>query len=188
MIINITELRPGNYFKDKDQIFIVLDINLNKTAMRKMIAKVKVKNLKTGSTIEIAHNSGYNVDTIQINKEKNSFLYVNNNKFVFINKKTYEQIEIDKKVLEWESNFLIPGMEIEIISYDNDFLGILLPPKVPMKIIKCDPNGSVNDTVKNQMKDAVLETRFKIKVPRFINVGDVIYVKTEDGSYSERVK
>lgn len=188
MIINVTELRPGNYFKDKDQIFVVLDINFNKTAMRKMIAKAKVKNLKTGSIIEISHNSGYNVDTIHVNKEKKTFLYVNNDEFIFANTKTYEQIEINKKMLEWESNFLTPGIEVEIISYNNDFLGVLLPPKIPMKVIECDPNGSTNDTIKNQMKNAILETNFKIKVPRFINVGDMIYVKTEDGTYSERAK
>ncbi|MBP5301327.1 MAG: elongation factor P [Bacilli bacterium] len=186
--MNITSVRPGTYFEDKGEIFVVLDNSLNKTAMRKMVVKIKVKNLRIGSITEITHNSGYDVNVIHIDKEKNEFLYANNDAFVFMNMKTFEQVEINQKLLMWEKNFLIPGMEIELIRYDKELLGVSLPPKIALKIIACDPSASVSDSVKNQMKNAVLETGLEIKVPRFINVGDVIYINTESGEYSERAK
>ena len=67
-MINVTELRPGNYFEDGGNIYLVLDILLNKTAMRKMVAKVKVKNLRTGAITEMSANSGYQVEPIRLDK------------------------------------------------------------------------------------------------------------------------
>jgi elongation factor P len=64
-MVNVTELRPGNYFTEDGNIYQVLDILLNKTAMRKMVAKLKVKNLRTGSVTEMAKNSGYAIETIR---------------------------------------------------------------------------------------------------------------------------
>ena len=68
--MNVTELRPGNYFLDEGNLYQVLDILLNKTAMRKMVAKVKVKNLRTGAITELARNSGYDVERTSISKKK----------------------------------------------------------------------------------------------------------------------
>ena len=67
--MNVTELRPGNYFEDENCLYQVIDILLNKTAMRKMVAKVKVRNIRTGAVIELARNSGYDVEPVSINKK-----------------------------------------------------------------------------------------------------------------------
>ncbi|MBO4286313.1 MAG: elongation factor P, partial [Bacilli bacterium] len=64
-MVNVTELRPGNYFTEDGNIYQVQDILLNKTAMRKMVAKVKVRNLRTGAVTEMAKNSGYMIETIR---------------------------------------------------------------------------------------------------------------------------
>ena len=68
-MINVTELRPGNYFIEEGNIYKVLDILLNKTAMRKMVASVKVKNMRTGSVTEISRNSGYAIENIRLDKK-----------------------------------------------------------------------------------------------------------------------
>ena len=68
-MVNVTELRPGNYFIDEGNLYQVQDILLNKTAMRKMVAKVKVKNVRTGAIVELARNSGYMVENVRLDKE-----------------------------------------------------------------------------------------------------------------------
>ena len=93
-MINVTELRPGNYFEDEGNIFLVLDVLLNKTAMRKMVAKLKVKNLRTGSITDVARNSGYTVEAIRLEKKKMQYLYDGGTSLVFMDMETYEQIEI----------------------------------------------------------------------------------------------
>lgn len=183
--MNVTELRPGNYFIDEGNLYQVLDILLNKTAMRKMVAKVKAKNMRTGAIIELARNSGYDVEKALLSKKKMGFLYDDGVNFVFMDNETYEQIEINKDRLEWEKNFLVSGSEIEILFYDDEILGISLPSTVALTITECEP-GVRGDTVNKAMKQAVLETGLKTKVPLFINNGEKILVRTDTGDYDGR--
>ena len=93
-MINVTELRPGNYFIDEGNLYRVIDILLNKTAMRKMVAKVKVKNLRTGAITELARNSGYGVEDIHIDKKIMQYLYDSGETLVFMDGKTYDDVTL----------------------------------------------------------------------------------------------
>ena len=73
-MVHVTELRPSNYFIEDGNIYQVMDILLNKTAMRKMVAKVKVRNLRTGAVTELARNSGYMIETIRLDKRQMQYL------------------------------------------------------------------------------------------------------------------
>ena len=183
--MNVTELRPGNYFIDEGNLYQVMDILLNKTAMRKMVAKVKAKNMRTGAIIELARNSGYDVEKAVLSKKKMGFLYDDGVNFVFMDNSTFEQIEINKDRLEWEKNFLISGAEIDILFYEEEILGITLPSSVALTITECEP-GVRGDTVNKAMKLATLETGLQIKVPLFINNGEKVLVRTDTGDYDGR--
>ena len=183
--MNVTELRPGNYFEEEGNLYYVLDILLNKTAMRKMVAKVKVKNLRTGAITELSANSGYQVETVRLDKKKMNYLYDNGDFLVFMDNETYEQVEIPKSRLEWEIKFLKENQEVEITSYEDEILGVNLPAKVTLKITHCEP-AVRGDTVNKAMKDAIVETGLKIRVPLFINEGDDVLVRTDTGDYDGR--
>ena len=183
--MNVTELRPGNYFIDEGNLYQVLDILLNKTAMRKMVAKVKAKNMRTGAITELARNSGYDVEKAILEKKKMAYLYDAGDNLVFMDNETYEQIEISKTKLEWEMNFLTENLEIDILFYEDEILGITLPSSVALKIVDCEP-AVRGDTVNKAMKNAVLETGFKLRVPLFIDNGEVISVRTDTGEYDGR--
>lgn len=183
--MNVTELRPGNYFIDEGNLYQVLDILLNKTAMRKMVAKVKAKNMRTGATIELARNSGYDVEKAILSKKKMVYLYDAGNTLVFMDNATYEQVEIGKEKLEWEMHFLVSNSEIDILTYEDEILGITLPSTVALQITECEP-AVRGDTVNKAMKLALLETGYKIKVPLFIENGERILVRTDTGAYDGR--
>ncbi len=183
--MNVTELRPGNYFEDDGNLYYVIDILLNKTAMRKMVAKVKVKNVRSGAITELSANSGYQVETVRLDKKKMNYLYDNGDFLVFMDNETYEQVEIPKARLEWEIKFLKENQEVEITSYEDEILGINLPAKVTLKITHCEP-AVRGDTVNKAMKDATVETGLKIRVPLFINEGDNVLVRTDTGDYDGR--
>lgn len=184
-MVNVTELRPGNYFLDENQLFLVMDILLNKTAMRKMVAKLKVKNVRTGAIIEVSRNSGYVVDVVRLDKKKMSYLYDSGMGLCFMDQVSYEQIEIPYERLKWEMNFLTANQEIDVLSYNDEILGISLPIKVSLKIVDCEP-AVRGDTVKSAMKTAKLETGFEVKVPLFIDNGETILVRTDTGDYDGR--
>ena len=182
----ITIYTTGDRRKIKEgNIYQVLDILLNKTAMRKMVAKVKVKNLRTGAINEMARNSGYMIESIRLDKRQMQYLYDTGDFLVFMDQETYEQIEISKDRLTWESQFLKGEELVEITSYENEILGINLPAKVALKIVECDP-AVRGDTVNKAMKDAVLETGLKVRVPLFIENGEVVSVRTDNGEYDGR--
>lgn len=184
-MINVTELRPGNYFEDEGNIFLVLDVLLNKTAMRKMVAKLKVKNLRTGSITDVARNSGYTVEAIRLEKKKMQYLYDTGDALVFMDQISFEQIEVQKSRLQWELNFLVANAEIEVVSYEDEILGISLPAKVELLVTECEP-AVRGDTVNKAMKDAILETGYKLRVPLFISEGEKILVRTDNGDYDGR--
>lgn len=183
--MNVTELRPGNYFVDEGNLYQVMDILLNKTAMRKMVAKVKAKNMRTGAIIELARNSGYDVEKVSLDKRKMAYLYDAGDTLVFMDNVTFEQIEIAKSRLEWESNFLVSNAEIDILFYEDEILGITLPTSVALKIIDCEP-AVRGDTVNKAMKVATVETGFQLKVPLFIDNGETVLVRTDTGAYDGR--
>ena len=120
-MVNVTELRPGNYFIDEGNLYQVQDILLNKTAMRKMVAKVKVKNVRTGAIVELARNSGYMVENVRLDKRQMQYLYDTGDFLVFMDQETYEQIEINADRLQWEKQFL-KGEEIVDINLFICFL------------------------------------------------------------------
>ncbi len=184
-MVNVTELRPGNYFEEEGNIYRVLDILLNKTAMRKMVAKVKVKNLRTGAVTEISRNSGYQIETIRLDKKQMQYLYDSGDALVFMDQTSYEQIEVPKERLQWESQLLKGDEIVEIISYGNEILDVNLPAKVALKVTQCDP-ATRGDTINKAMKEVTLETGFKTKVPMFIEEGEVVLIRTDTGDYDGR--
>ena len=95
-MINVTELRPGNYFEDEGALYQVLDILLNKTAMRKMVAKIKVKNMRTGAIFELARNSGYGVEEVRLDKKTMQYLYDAGETLCFMNPSAQDFVEAFK--------------------------------------------------------------------------------------------
>lgn len=184
-MVNVTELRPGHYFIDEGNLYQVQDILLNKTAMRKMVAKVKVKNLRTGTINEIARNSGYMVEDIRLDKRLMQYLYDDGDFLNFMDQDTYEQVQISKDRLQWEKQFLKGEEVIEITSYEGEILGINLPAKVALKIVVCEP-AIRGDTVNKPTKPATVETGLEIRVPLFIENGETVLVRTDNGEYDSR--
>ena len=184
-MVNVTELRPGNYFEEDGVLYQVLDILLNKTAMRKMVAKVKVKNLRTGAIMEISRNSGYQMEVVKLDKRKMQYLYNSGDALVFMDQNTYDQIEIPVERMEWESKLLRGDEEVDVVLYNDEVMGVSLPSKVALQITECEP-AVKGDTVNKAMKVAILETGLQIKVPLFISQGEVVLVRTDNGEYDGR--
>ena len=183
--MNVTELRPGNYFIDEKVLYQVIDILLNKTAMRKMVAKLKVKNVRSGAIIEVARNSGYDVTVCRLDKRNMQYLYDGGETLVFMDPKNYDQIELPKATLQSEMAYLVANLDVIIVSFEDEVLGIQLPAKVAIAVAECEP-AVRGDTINSAMKDAVLETGIKLRVPLFVNQGDKIMVDTTTGKYDGR--
>lgn len=184
-MIIVNDLRPGTTFENEKEIYIVLDVDRNKTAMRQMIVKVKVKNLRTGVIKDLSFTGGDKVEQAMIEKKKMQYLYDSGDALVFMDEVSYDQIEIQKDKLEWEMNFLTPNLVVDITMYENEILGLILPDKVELQLIECEP-AVKGDTATSATKNAKCETGLEIRVPLFIENEERVLVSTADGKYSSR--
>ncbi len=185
-IIICNDLGPGKMFTKDGNIYTVIDIEHNKTAMRQMVVKVKVKNLRSGTINDMTFTGGDKVQTIFLDKKKMTYLYDDGSFFVFMDGKTYEQVSIPHERLEWEKQFIKDESEVTVTFYESEILGVELPSKVALKIVQTD-DAVRGDTINNPRKDATLETGLVIKVPMFIKNGEMVYVTTKDAQYDSRV-
>ena len=179
------ELTLGNYFRYDGNLYVVLDTLYNKTAMAKMVIKIKAKNLRTGAITNLSLSGGEKVEDIRIEKNQMQVLYDEGDAMVFMNNETYEQISISKSILGDQMNFLVPELAVEICTYEGEVLAVNLPAKVALTITHTEP-GVSGDTQTRAMKDATCETGLLIKVPLFIEQDEKVWVKTEDGTYDSR--
>ena len=184
-MILVNDLKPGTTFEYENNIYIVLDLALNKTAMRQMIVKTKVRNLRTGVINELSFTGGDKVEQAMIEKRQMQYLYDSGEALVFMDNETYDQIEIGKEHLEWEMKFLKENDMVLITSYENEILGVSLPDKVALKVVECEP-AVKGDTATSASKNAKVETGLELRVPLFINQDEMILVNTADGKYRGR--
>jgi elongation factor P len=153
--------------------------------MAKMKVKVKVKQPRTGVVKELSFIGSDQVGEASIDKRQMQFLYDSGDSDVFMDSETYEQLEIPKDRLEWEAYFLIPNLDVNIMMYEGEVLGVQLPDKVDLELTECEQAVKGN-TATSALKNAVTETGLQVKVPLFIEQGERITVSTADGKYAGR--
>lgn len=150
--------------------------------------RTKLKSITTGKVLDNTFPSGAKVDEVRIERRPYQFLYKDEQGYHFMHTDTYEQIFINEDLINGYP-FLKEAQEVEIVFHADEERALFcdLPPRVELQVTYTEP-GLKGDTATNTLKPAKLETGAEIRVPLFINEGDMIRVDTRDGSYSERVK
>jgi len=182
---NSNDFKVGMTIETENAIFTILEFQHVKPGKGAAIVKTKLKNLRTGSIIEKTFNAGEKVALARIDKKAMQFLYSMGDIYYFMNMDTYDQIELDKSNLKEEAKFLKENLEVYIIFFGDEVLGIDLPDKVTLKVVRTEQAVKGN-TTNSAMKDAELETGYVVKVPLFINQDEEILVATKDGKYVSR--
>lgn len=183
-MISVTDLRSGTTFSEGRDIFQVMSYEHIKMGRGSANIKIKARNLRSGAITEKSYISGANVQDIYLANREYQFLYKRDNTAYFMDMTTYEQIEVPLKSL-FGHEYLQEGESVQVQFYDEEILGLVLPPKITMKVADTAP-GVKGNSASNVYKDAELENGIKIRVPLFINNGDSVVVDTRDGSYTKR--
>jgi len=183
-MISVTELRAGATYKEDGQLLQVVSYEHIKMGRGSANIKVKVKNLKTGSTVEKSYINGAKVDNVHVLKKDLQFLYKDDEKAYFMNNATYEQVEV-LLVTVSDHQFLKEGETFNVSFLGDEALTVTLPPKMVFKVVDTAP-GIKGNSATNVFKDATLENNIQTKVPLFINIGESIKIDTRTGSYSEK--
>ena len=184
-MINVNDFKTGMTIKVEGNIYTILEFQHVKPCKGAAFVRNKLKNLRNGSTIEYTFISGIKCETARIERKPMQFLYNTGDVYTFMNMEDYSQVELDKSVLGDDIKFLKENLSLDITFYEGEVLGLILPDKVELKVIKTEP-GVKGNTSQNALKDATLETGYEIRVPLFINEGEVLIVSTKDGKYVSR--
>ena len=186
-MILVNNLKPGTTYGEDGELYLALDISRNKSARGQMIIKVKSKNLRSGSIGTTTYVAGDKVEPVFLDKKEMIFLYEDGEFIIFMDNETYEQKSVNIDLLVWEKNFLVPNSSVKLTFFKDEIVGVELPVKMELVVEECPP-AVKGDTINKAMKDALLETGLTVKVPLFIEKGEKIIVKTEDGTYDTRSK
>ena len=171
----------------ENALWEIVDFQHRVMQARKPVVKTKLKNIISGLTQEKSFRSGDTFSLPDLLKKSSQYLYSNKEVYTFMDLDSYEQYELDNKVVGDKAAFMKEDLNVQLLHYAGEIIDIELPTSVELKIQSTEP-GLKGDTVTGGTKPAELETGADITVPLFINIDDVIKVDTRDGKYLERTK
>jgi len=182
------DIKNGICIEFNDNLFFVTEFQHVKPGKGPAFVRTKLKNARTGKVIDNTFPSGHKIITARVEKRTHQFLYKDGEDFHFMDSSNFEQISIQKNLID-HPKFLTDGLEVNILIHEEkgDILSCELPLSIETKIIYTEP-GIKGDTATNVTKNAKIETGEEIQVPLFINENDKIKVDTKQGKYIERVK
>lgn len=184
-MISVNDLKTGLTIEVDNSIWQVMEFQHVKPGKGAAFVRTKLRNLRNGNIQEKTFRGGEKVNRAHIEHKKMQYLYASGDVHAFMDTSTYEQIEMQSNQIEHELKFMKENMEVSIIMYEGEVLGVDLPNNVELEVTETEP-GIKGDTASGGSKPATLETGLTVQVPFFINQGDVLVVSTSDGKYVSR--
>ncbi|MCQ2332100.1 MAG: elongation factor P [Paludibacteraceae bacterium] len=187
-MINSQDVKNGMCIRMEGHLYFVIWFEHRKPGKGNTIMNVKFKDVVDGRVLERRFNIGEKLEDVRVERRPFQFLYKEGEDYIFMNQENYEQVPISHDLITGV-DFLKDGMICEVVidASTDTILFAELPTKVELQVSYTEP-GLKGDTATNATKPAKLETGVEIRVPLFINEGEIIRVDTRDGSYCERVK
>lgn len=184
-MIDANDLNSGDVIKYEGNYHKVLDVQHVKKSRGQAFIQTKLRNLDTGSKTNNRFRSSEKVDRIHTSRTPMQFLYKTGNKYHFMDLETAEEEVISENKIEEAVPYLVPNVEVRIVRFEGETMGIELPQTVDLEVTDTPPHlegASATDVY----KPATLETGLETKVPPFVEEGETISIDTEDGSYVEK--
>lgn len=185
-MIGVEDLRKGVTFEADGEIYRVLDYQHIKMGRGNATIRTKLRNLRTGATVERTWQSGNRVNDIRLEQRSAQYMYYDGDLYYFMDTETYDQFGLPAAVLGDAVNYLQEGMTIDISLFNGKPIAIELPTTVDLEVTETAP-GFKGDTAAGGTKPARLATGVVVQVPFFVNTGDVVRVDTRTGQYVTRV-
>ncbi|MGP1465470.1 elongation factor P [Prevotella koreensis] len=187
-MINSQDIKKGTAIRMDGGIWVCIEFQHRKPGKGNTVMNTKLKNVTDGRVLDRTFQVGMKLEDVRIERRPYQYLYKEGEDYIFMNQETYEQVPIARDLVTGV-DFMKESDVVEVVS-DADTETILfaeMPIKTNLRITHSEP-GVKGDTATNATKPATLETGVEIRVPLFINEGDLVQIDTRDGSYLNRVK
>lgn len=187
MALSITDLKKGTIFEFEGTPYKVVDYAQKVMGRGGSIVNVRIKSLLDGRVLDKTFKGNEQLGSADITNKDVQYLYKDTNSFFFMDSSTYEQFELDAKIIGERDGYMKDGDKVQAQLWNGKIINIELAKNIPLKVNYAE-DAVKGDTSSALTKNATLETGVSIKVPAFIKTGDLISVDTTTGAYRERVK
>lgn len=184
-MVTAGDFRNGITFDDDGSVFQIIEFQHVKPGKGAAFVRTKIRNVITGAVTERTFNPSDKFPTAFIERKDMQYLYNDGDLYYFMDNESYEQLAINADKLSDSFRFVKENMDVKILSYKGSVFGMEPPNFVKLEVTATEP-GVKGDTATNVTKPATLETGAEIKVPLFVNEGDVIQIDTRTGEYMGR--
>lgn len=184
-MISVNDFKTGVTIVFEDVVYQVVDFQHVKPGKGAAFVRAKLKNVKTGGTVEKTFRGGEKVARAHLDKREMQYLYNDGDGYVFMDNENYEQITIGKNDIGEGSKWLMENMTIGVLLYNDAIMGTEMPNFVELTVVETEP-GVKGDTATGASKNAKLESGAVVQVPLFVNEGDRLRIDTRTGEYMER--
>lgn len=190
MKVTAITLRPGHVIdRDGDgRLWIVTGYEIMQPGKGASVIQVEMRDIRSGNKDNVRYRTQETVERVRLDQSEFTYLYNDGaDTFTFMDKESFEQIEVNREKIGDQAKWLQDGMEVTIESYEGEPLSVEIPDSVVVTVEEAEPVVK-GQTASSSYKPAIVTGGVKVMVPPFIEVGTRIVVKTEDGTYSERAK
>jgi elongation factor P len=182
-----SDLRKGLKVRIEGQPYVVTEAQFVKPGKGQAFTRTKLKNMITGAVIDRTYKTGEKLEPADMEERQMQYLYAEGDGRVFMDTKTYDQMNLSNEQLGDTAGYLLDGTMVDVLLYEGRPIGITPPTFVELEVVDTEP-GFKGDTSGNVLKPAKLETGITVHVPLFVVTGDVLRVDTRTGEYVERVR
>jgi elongation factor P len=184
-MISSNDFRNGVTVEMDGDAWQVVEFQHVKPGKGAAFVRAKMRNIRTGAVVERTFNAGEKLPRAHLDNRQMQFMYEADGAYHFMDNENYEQTSMTAEQLGSAKSFLKENMSIGVQFYQGAIMGVELPVSVELTVVETDP-GIRGDTATGGTKPAKLETGHVVKVPFFINIGDVLRIDTRTGDYLER--
>ena len=184
-MVTAGDFRNGVTFEMDGNVYSIIEFQHVKRGKGAAFVRTKIRNVISGAVTEKTFNPNDKFPTAFIERKDMEYLYNDGDLYYFMDNETYEQTPISPSILGDNFKFVKENMVCKVLSYKGNVFGVEPPNFVELQVTQTDP-GFKGDTATNATKPATLETGAEIKVPLFIDEGEMIRIDTRTGEYMER--
>jgi len=184
---NASDLRKGLKIMIDGDPYIITDFEFSKPGKGQALYRCKMRNMISGNSFERTYRSNDKFDQAPLEERTMQFLYSQGDEYHFMDNKSYDQMVITREKLGDGVNFLIDNMDVDVLLFKGNPIGVTLPNFVNLTVTTAEP-WARGDTSGSDTKPVTVETGYVLQVPPFIEEGDKIQIDTRTGAYITRVK
>ena len=184
---SVADLKKGLKLTLDGDPYIVIAFDFVKPGKGQALYRTKMRNMINGTILDRTYRSGETFDPASLDERQMEYLYKEGTHYTFMDQQTYEQVVMEEAAMGDAKNYLLENLKVDVLLFGEKAIGVTLPNFVNLRVIQTDP-WAKGDTSGNDSKPATVETSYVLRVPPFIEEGELITIDTRNGEYSTRVK